>query len=528
MLQRLAPAATLALGGVVALPLVALLLQFLGADWSLLSHLYENLLGHYLSETLFLVAGVLLLSAILGVSSAWLVALYRFPLWRFLSVGLVLPLAIPAYILGFTYVGFFEYGGIVHETLGWRIDIMNRYGAIILLSLALYPYVYLLAKSAFLGQSRTLLEASLALGKGMGATFFKVALPLARPAIVGGLMLVLMESLSDYGLVSYFGVGTLSVGIFRVWFGMGEAMSAASLAMTLMGIVFVAILLERLARGRAKYGAPSSQSTPLRPLKLGGIKGFLAVAWLLLIVGAGFLAPMMWLIYWALQTLYHLDSAFLGALLQSFAIASVAAVLVTIGALWLHFYARVFGGRMGRVALSLGVLGYAIPGAVVAVGIMIPLGALDGFLNDGLEALGKNRIGLIFSGTLFALFMGYFIRFLAAAINSLESGYALIPKELDEALFSLKKNRRALLGRLHLPLLRRALVASSLVVFVDTLKELPVTMILRPFGIDTLAIMAYEYASNERLYEVACPSLCIILVGLIPVFWLNKSMERES
>lgn len=518
----------------IALPVGIIFSHILHARDEVWQHIVRNLLPGYISNTLLLMTGVALLTGLIGVSTAWLVSMYRFPGRRFFAWALIMPIAIPAYISGFTWAGILDYTSPVYvffrnhfgidtgQFLFFRI--LSLEGAILILSLALYPYVYLISRAYFMRQSATLLEASASLGRKPLGTFFTVVLPLARPAIVAGVSLALMEVLNDYGLVRYFGVDTFTTGIFAAWFAFANPVAAMKLSAYLLIIVLALIIVERYQRRQMRYDTLSSHYRPtrLQPLRSG--KAILAFGVCLLPFLLGFLFPALMLLYWSHLTAAQVVNYRFWELLQnSFLLAAMAAVAVIVLALLIAFTVRSFPQVFVRFLAKVATLGYALPGAVVAIGIMLPFLWIDGYLTH----ISGQGLRIALTGTWLALIYAYVVRFMAVGYNSIDSGMQKISIHMDEASRSLGLSNAATLLKVNLPLLRGAVITAALLVFIDVLKELPLTLILRPFNFDTLAIRAFEYASDERLAEAAPAALVIILTGLIPVFILNKLMGKE-
>ncbi len=495
-------------------------------------HLADTVLTEYISNSLWLMLGVGLGALLLGVSTAWLTGMCDFPGRRLFEWALLLPLAMPAYIIAYTYTGLFDVAGPVQSSLrgwfGWEYgdywfpEIRSLGGAISMLALVLYPYVYLLARAAFLEQSVCVLEVSRSLGNGAWRTFFRIALPLARPAIIAGLSLVLMETLADYGTVQYFGVDTFTTGIFRTWSGLGDDAAAAQLAALLMSFVFMLIILERWSRRKARYHHTTNRFGLLPRYPLKGWRGLLAFTACALPLFLGFILPAGQQLVWALSTAEKmLDSDFFTLVWHSVLLALSAAFIALVLALFVTYSQRMLKNKMVNVAVRLAGMGYAVPGTVIAVGIIIPLGALDNTLDDWWGT------GLLFSGTLFALLFAYMVRFLAVSMQTVEAGLGKIKPSMEEAARSMGYRPRALPRRIHIPILRGSLLTALLLVFVDVMKELPATLILRPFNFNTLAVRAYELASDERLADSSTASLAIVLAGIIPVILLSLTIARS-
>jgi len=520
-------------------PVLVVLTGLLTPAVDVWQHLAETVLTRYILNSLLLMVGVGTGVIGLGVSAAWLVTMCQFPGRRWLEWALLLPLAAPAYILAFTYTEFLEYYGPVQSGLrflfGWKLasdywfpNIRSLGGAIALLTLVLYPYVYLLTRVAFLEQSNRTLEASRTLGCSPWQSFWRVALPLARPAIAAGTALALMESLSDFGTVQYFSVDTFTTGIYRTWFGMGERVAATQLAALLLLFVLGLIWLEQWFRRRGRYYQTGYSTAPSRyPLQ--GWRRWVATATCVGPIALGFLLPAILLIRMGLR---HLDQLTAGRLWEysrnSLILAGLAAGLAGAIALLLAYGLRLYPSRPMQAFVRLSSMGYAIPGSVIAVGILVPLGTFDNALDAWMREHFGISTGLLLSGTLVALIYAYLVRFLAIAFNTVETSLNRIKPSLDDAARSLGHSPGATLRRVHVPLMSSGLITAMLLVFVDVMKELPATIIIRPFNFDTLAIRAYQMASDERLAEAAFPALAVVLVGMLPVILLSRQIQRAS
>lgn len=522
---------------IIAVPVLVILVSLLGPYSNAWQHLLDTVLVDYVVNSLLLMLGVGLGTLLLGVSTAWLTALCDFPGRRLFSWALLLPMAMPAYIIAYTYTGLLDFAGPVQSALRssfgwangdyWFPQIRSLEGAICMLSLVLYPYVYLLTRIAFLQQSTAVLEASRSLGKSATQTFVQVSLPMARPAIAAGISLALMETLADYGTVAYFGVSAFTTGIFRTWYGLGELHTAAQLAAFLLLFVLVLFTLERYSRARLRFHRTGNRAAPLR-IRLRGWRAVAACTLSLGVVSAGFLLPAAQLTVWGAE---HYNSAltpaFIRLLANSLLLAALASLSCLLLALLLGYGKRVHPGPVERTASRVASMGYAVPGTVIAVGVMIPFAWVDNSLADALQQRFGISSGLLLSGTLGALVFAYVVRFLAVSLQSVEAGLAQIRSEIDESARSLGQTPLRVLKRIHLPMLRGSLLTALLLVFVDVLKELPTTLILRPFNFNTLAVRAHELASDERLAEAALPALAIVLIGLLPVILLTRNMSRE-
>ena len=494
----------------------------------------HTVLPGYALNSLLLVAAVAFGVALVGGATAALVALFDFPLRRVFEWALLLPLAMPAYVLAYAATDFLQYSGPLQTSLRaltgaqgalWP-DVRSLWGAAVLFVLCLYPYVYLLTRAALSERGVQLMEAARLLGAGTGRRIREVALPLARPAIAAGVALALMETLADYGVGSYFGLQTFTTGIYKAWLVMNDRDAAAQLASLLLVVVAVLLKLEHKAQRRLRFAgtrSASAHSTEARPMVLGGARAGLAVAMCALPVLLGFVLPVAVLLRLLWQEAALGEAGLpLARFAQwgwtSFKLAGAAALLATGLALALAFAARLKPSRPLRWAARVVSLGYAVPGAVIAVGILLPVGWLQ------IHVPGAGTTALV-TGTVFGLMYAYLVRFSSVALQSVEAGYARLPPSIDETARMLGVPKRRIFAELHLPLLKRASLAALLLVFVDVMKELPATLVLRPFNSDTLAVVAYQLARDERLGEAALPSLAIVLVGLIPVLLLSRAMR---
>ncbi|MDP2225872.1 MAG: iron ABC transporter permease [Moraxellaceae bacterium] len=502
-------------------------------------HLKETVLAEYVLHSLWLILGVGTGVLLIGVPAAWLVSSCEFRGRRVLEWALLLPMAMPAYILAYTWTGLTDFAGPIQSSLrahfGWSYgdywfpELRSLPGAMLMLTLVLYPYVYLLARAAFLEQAHSVLEVARSLGLGPRAAFARVALPLARPAIVTGLTLALMETLADYGTVQYFGLTTFTTGIFRTWFGLGDAAAAAQLSAVLMSAVLLLILIERLSRRQARYHHNSLRraSTPRR--RLGTGKTLLALGAGALPVLFGFLVPASQLTLWAVeQRAGWLNTEFLALGWNSLRLAAMAAGITVLLALLLAYGQRLRPHVLVRGSVRLSAMGYAVPGTVIAIGVMLPLAFVDNSIDEWMRAQFNISTGLLLSGTLVALLFAYAVRFMAVAVNTLEAGLGRIRTSMDQAARSLGRTPGGVIRHVHLPMLRTSLLTALLMVFVDVLKELPATLILRPFNFNTLAVRAFELASDERLAEAAAPALFIVLAGMLPVLLLARTLQPVS
>ncbi len=503
------------------------------------NHLMATVLPGYVLNSLGLMLGVGLGVLGLGVSTAALVSLCEFPGRRQFEWLLLLPLAAPAYLLAYAYTDFLDYFGPVQTTLrslfGWQSagdywfpKVRSLGGAIVLFSLVLYPYVYMLARVAFQEQSLCTLEASRSLGCGPWRSFWRVALPLARPAIAVGTALALMETLNDFGTVEYFSVPTFTTGIYRTWFGMGERLAATQLACVLLGFIAILVTLEAFSRRQVRYYQSTGTSVSPARYPLTGGRAMLAIAACVLPILFGLGVPAAILLWLAIA---HWDASFNAAFFKlagnSLLLASLTAAVALVLSLVLAYGVRLQPQLGRQVAVRIAALGYAVPGAVIAVGILIPLGRLDNAIAAWAKQTWGVSTGLLLSGTIVALIFAYLVRFLAIALNTVEAGLTKIRPTLDDASRSLGNAPHNTLMQVHVPLLSGSLFTAAVLVFVDVMKELPATLVIRPFNFDTLAIRVFQYASDERLMDAAVPALAILLVGLVPVFLLSHRISRH-
>jgi len=520
----------------VALPVLSVFYLALFPSENIWAHLAETVLPHYVSTTLQLLVGVGLLSAILGISTAALVSLCNFPGRRYFEWALLLPFAVPAYVIAYVYTDLLEFAGPVQgalrELFGWKTmrdywfpDIRTLGGAILMLSLVLYPYVYMLARASFLEQSNSLRDASRMLGCSAWKSFFRVTLPIARPAIAVGLSLVCMETLNDFGTVDFFAVKSLSAGIYDTWLNMNNLGGAAQIASMMMIFVVMLITLERIGRNRQKQYHGSDRFQALDTLELKGWHRWAAFATCAIPVLFGFALPVYILAGYALDNIEQLwQQDFLTHAGHSFFLSTTAAVSTIVIALLLAYSKRLHKQRSLQHAVNLSSLGYAMPGAVLAIGVMIPLAAFDNTLDSWLSNSFGISTGLLLSGTTFAIIFAYSVRFLAVSTGAVDSSLSKVTPSMDMAARSLGYTPLETLFKVHLPLIRGGILTAGLVVFVDCMKELPATLILRPFNYDTLATFVYQYASDEMLEECSLAALLIVVVGIVPVILLSRTI----
>ena len=524
----------------LGLPVLALIFSALSADGDLFRHLVDTVLLDYLRNTSGLVLGVVLLSLLFGVPTAWLVAMCQVPGRRALQWALMLPMAMPSYIVAYVYTDLLDYSGPLQAGLRslfdwqspadyWFPAIRSLGGAAWVLALVLFPYVYLLARASFLEQSVSLIHSSRLLGCTPWQSFRRLSLPLARPAIMVGASLVAMETLADFATVHFFAINTLTTAIYDTWLGYGSLATAARLSCLMLLAVVLLIALERRSRQRQQVFQKSmGHEQPLRyPLK--GASRLLAGLWCWGLVLAGFALPFVILLdygvrYFALSW----TPEFVRFAGNSLLISALTALLAMAIALLLGFFRRLDGGTRSLLPLRIAATGYAMPGTVLAIGVLVPLTALDFGLNDLAEWLGMQGPGLLLTGTLTAIVFGYLVRFVAIAIGSVESSMGKISPSLDMAARSLGQGTGGMLRRVHLPLVRRGLFAGAMLVFIESMKELPAALLLRPFNFETLATHVYQFVSDEMLERGALGAIVIVLVGLVPLIWVNRSLDSPG
>ena len=528
----------LATVALVALPVAAVVWLALFPAENVWPHLVETVLGTYLSNTLLLMLGVALGTLAIGVPAAWLVTHHEFPGRTVLNWALLLPFAVPSYVIAYVYTDLLEFAGPVQSTLRsifdwqlrrdyWFPNIRSLPGAIIVMTLVLYPYVYLLARAAFLEQSASVLDAARLMGTGRAERFRRVALPMARPAIAVGVAMALMEALNDYGTVHFFAVRTMTVGLYDTWLGMNNLGGGAQIACLALGFVAVLVTLERINRkGRQNFQPTGSRLRALERTRIEGGRGIAASLACAAPVALGFAIPA-WVL--ARYSIVYFEQSwnadFREIAMNSIALSTVAALVACAVGTLLAYSRRLHPTRTMRTSVALASLGYAVPGAVLAIGVMIPLAGFDNALDAFMRERFGVSTGLLLSGTVVALVFAYTVRFLAVAFGSIDSSMAKIGPSMDAAARSLGHHPLAVLTRVHLPLIRGGLLTAALVVFVDCMKELPATLVLRPFAFDTLATHVYQFASDELIGRASLGALLIVATGLLPVILLSLSIE---
>jgi iron(III) transport system permease protein len=521
---------------VLAAPVIVVLSSVLAPSWDTWTHLSATVLPEYIGNTLWLTLWVGIGVTVIGVTTAWITTLCRFPGRGFFEWALILPLAVPAYVMAYAYTDFLQFTGPAQTWLRaysgwgprdyWFPDIRSVGGAAVIFSFVFYPYVYLLARAAFLEQAAGMIEAGRSLGYGPWRSFFRLALPLARPGVVAGVTLALMETLADFGTVAYFALPTFTTGIYRAWLSLGDRAAAAQLAAALLGFVALVLIAERLSRGRARFDDRSARR-PLVAQQLEGLRAWGAVLACALPLVIGFFLPAAILLELSITgSDLQFGARYFRLVFNSVSVAGVTAACAVALALLMAYAVRAGGGIFALAAHRLAALGYAVPGVVIAVGILIPVTRLDHALSGLLQSVFGISTGLILTGGIAALVYAYLVRFLAVALQSVEAGLTKVTPSMDDAARSLGASPLHILMRVHLPLLMPSVLTAALMVFVDVMKELPATFMMRPFNFDTLAVHAYNLASDERLSELAVPALTIVAVGMVPLVLLSRSLVR--
>jgi iron(III) transport system permease protein len=518
----------------VLVPLSVLAFAWLDPAWDIWKHLLETLLGRLLLNTLTLVVGVSVGTLLLGVSLAWLTGACEFPGRKHFSWSLLLPLAMPTYVLAFVSLGILDFSGPVQtqmrEWFGrgvWFPDMRSAGGVVLVMSLALYPYVYLLTRNAFRTQGKRALEAAESLGCTPVQGFFRVVLPMARPWIAGGLTLVMMEALADFGAVSIFNYDTFTTAIYKTWFGFFSLPAAAQLSSLLVVIVFLLVALEQRLRKRMRF-AQSRLAPRAERIELTGSFRWLATGYCSLVLSIAFLLPALQLLSWSLEVFHEeFDSRYLSLLGHSLLLGLIAAVVITAVALLLAYAGRRHQDRLTHGLIRTATLGYALPGTVLAVGIFIPLAWLDNFIIDTARSLFAIEFPQLLQGTILIMLLAYTIRFMAAGFKAIDSSMHRVTTNIDEASRLMGLRGIKLLARVHLPMLRGGIFTALTLVFVDVMKEMPITLMTRPFGWDTLAVKIFELTSEGEWERAALPALSLLLSGLLPIVLLMRETDRD-
>lgn len=518
----------------VLTPILTILVKLFDAPGEHWGYIAKTLLPAYFSNSIILLLSVAFCTFIIGVGMAWLVSVYEFPGRRYFEWLLILPLAFPSYMMGYSYVGILEYTGPVQAFLrndldihfkGALIDIMNMPGAVFILSISLFPYVYVICRASFMRQSGQLQEAAFLLGSSRMRVFWKIALPLARPAVAGGIALVGMEVLNDYGTVKYFGVDTFTSGIFRAWFSFGDVNTAINLSAILTLIVLVLIWFENLQRGNRVWTLSGGRAKPRERIRTGRRNGWWFALLCSLVLSVSFILPLLQLFYWVSLTWQNVvNSDFVILVVRSFSLAIGSAMAIVALSIILLYAIRLNPLKWTRHIARTASLGYAIPGAVIAVGVMIPMMKIDRMIIGPTSG----QVGMILSGTLVMLVVAYIVRFMAVGYNAIDAGFQKTGASVNEVARSLGASSMRTLWKIDIPLIKKSIAGGILLAFVDILKELPLTLILRPFNFHTLATKAFDMATNEMIAESANASLIVVLTGIIPIILLNNMISRKK
>jgi iron(III) transport system permease protein len=530
----------LLIAALAAVPIFSIATNLLfGGTSDTWSHLASTVLGNYISNTLLLCLGVSIGVILVGVSTAWLVSVHEFPGRNIFEWALVLPLAVPAYVMAYTYTDLLQFVGPLQtwlrEGLGWQAeqywfpDIRSVGGAVLVFVFVLYPYVYLLTRAAFLERANGILEVGRSLGLGPWQSFRRISLPLARPAIATGATLALMETLADYGAVSYFGVPTFTTGIYRAWFALGDRVAAAQLSIALLGFIVLVLVLEHYSRGRARFNNTTGRNRPQPGLRLSGWRALGAFTACLLPLVLGFLLPAGLLLNMALRGGdMQFGVRFIELARNSFVLAALTAAIAVALAVLIAYAGRLSRQPLLNLVKRTVSLGYAVPGSVIAVGVLIPVTQIDNWLAATIEALSGHNPGLLLTGGIATLVYAYLVRFMTLSLRTVDTSLSKITSNMDDAARSLGQNQMMTLRRIHLPLISAGMLTAALLVFVDVMKELPATLVMRPFNFDTLATQAYILASDERLTEASTASLAIVAVGVLPLILLSWQIRRSK
>ncbi|QKF83149.1 ABC transporter permease [Halarcobacter ebronensis] len=489
-------------------------------------HLVDTVLFTYIYNSLYIMVGVAILTSLLGFTTAYITTFYSFKGSKFFHYALILPFAIPTYIMSYIYGGMFDITGSVTtfilDFMGKSFDevnffdIMSIEGAIIIMSLVLYPYVYLISKTYLKAESSSIIDASRTMGLTNFQIFYKVIIPISRPAIVAGVILAVMEAVADFGVMDYYGVSTFVTGIFRTWLGMGSVEDASKLASLLMLFIFLLIFAERFQRRNKQYNSSGKDFKPIIKQKLKGLKAFLAFLVCFIPFFLGFLLPFSQMSYWFYISYEEIiDEDFLTILFQTLSLGVFSSILITILAFVITYNVRVHKNKIAENLVQISKLGYSIPGAVVAVGILSFFSIID------------RNLDILLSGTIVAIIFGYVVRFIAISINNYESGFSKIPKTYDDACKTMQIGSFQTFFKMVFPLIRGSIMVSFIIVFIEVMKELPLTMILRPFNFDTLPVLSHELVNQSQIIESSVPAMFIVAFGIISVLILAKKMVKD-
>lgn len=527
----------MAIATAITLPILTILSSFLLPAGEVWRHLWRTQLVELLANTVALVAGVGLGTLALGTLLAWLVVHHRFPGHAVFEWALILPMAMPAYVAGFAFLGLLEFSGPLQTTLRARLgdwarlpELRSGCGVTLMMTLVFYPYVYLLARAAFREQGAATVETARSLGRSRLGAFFAVTLPMARPALAAGAALAMMEALADFGTVATFGYRTLTEAIYRVWYGMYDRSAATQLASLLLVFAGGLLAMERLSRGRARFVQASRRGAEVVPVPLRGWRAWVATLVCLAVLALAFLVPVVRLGLWALQALVEgrVGAELTGVAASTLALAGTAALAACACAVVLGYARRLHPSRVVRWSGRIASMGYALPGAVIAVGVLLPLAWVDHAVGPLMERLLQRPLGLLLTGSAFGLVFAYLARFLAVGTQTVDSSLARISPSLDDAARSLGARAARTLWRVHLPLMRGGLLTALILVFVETMKEMPATLLLRPFGLNTLSVAVWERTSEAMWQDAAVPAVAIVAAGLLPVILIIRWSARPS
>ncbi len=519
---------------IVVIPIFTVFIHLFFPSTSLWDHLADNLLLQYLSNTFIILFFVSIISSLIGISCAWLVAMYNFPGKNMFKWLLVIPIAIPTYISAYIYAGLVEPSGLVFDffdnymDLGRElyalVDLRNIYGSIFILSICLYPYIYLLCYASFKEQSYCAIEIGKSLGLNKRESFTRISLPLARPGIIAGLSLIMMETLAEFGTMDYYGVTTFTTGIYRAWFAFGDETSAMHLASILLTFVFILIVIEKYTRGKSQYYHSSQKNRRANPMVLKGKYKFFAFMWCLLVCLLGSIIPLTQLLVWFTETYnYMFESSYIDIIMNTIFVASLASFIIVTISLYSCYINRSVNSIFTNFSLKIFSLGYAVPGVVIAVGIIIPITMID-----DIQAFLFGSPIYYLSGSLTALVIAYLVRFSTISYNATESGLSKIKKNIDLTVKSFGLSNLNIIKKIHIPMMKTTIITSLILVFVDVVKELPATLILRPFNFETFATTAYIYASQDLLEAAAAPSLFLISIASLFILFVSKYILTED
>jgi iron(III) transport system permease protein len=520
----------------VTIPLLTIFSAFLVPEYQIWLHLSSTLLPQLLRNTVILMCGVGTFTILVGVSLGWCTGACDFPGRRFFSWALALPLALPAYVMAFIFLGIMDFAGPVQSLIrtlpgfgSFIVEVRKPSFIILVIGLTLYPYVYLLSRASFLNQSRSILEVSRTLGLNSRQTFFRVALPIARPWIVSGLALVLMETLADFGAVSIFNFDTFTTAIYKSWYGFFSLEAAAQLSSLLVIFALSLVYVEGLYRSKMRYHNSSRESALAARIQLKGWKAACATIYCSIIVVIAFVVPVMQLVLWSMKTIASGQAVgYVQYIVNTLVLGAAAGLLVCISAVMLTYSRRRDRSNLLGLLCRIATIGYALPGAVLAVGIVIPLTWMDTSLQKWITAISGIQTGPLLQNTILIVLGAYVVRFLVVGFGPIDSAMKNIKPSLDEAAASLGKTWAAILREVHLPLLRKGALTALVLTLVDVIKEMPITLMTRPFGWDTLAVKIFEFTSEGEWVRAAVPGLCLAFAGVIPVFLLISQMEKEN